>query len=96
MNGISAQESLSPPGIAFIDRATPPGGKYDREKGETKHYNESRFYTAEEVETLLLRAEFRAFAIRQTIFSTPGEIEGVDPVREGHGDGGFVGISAEK
>lgn len=94
-----AYRVLKPEGslvVAFIDRATPLGRKYDREKGETKYYNKARFYTAEEVETLLLRAGFRGFAIRQTIFSNPCEMEGRDPVREGHGDGVFVAIRADK
>ena len=34
--------------------------------------------------------------ICQTIFKNPEEISLVEPVKEGHGEGGFVVISAQK
>ena len=82
--------------VAFIDRASPLGKKYDERKKETAYYAEAVFHTPEEVRMYLEEAGFRSFSFRQTIFGNPEEMKGPDPVRDGHGEGCFTVIRADK
>ena len=82
--------------VAFIDRASPLGKKYDERKKETAYYADAVFHTAEEVRGYLEEAGFRSFSFCQTIFSNPEGMKGPDPVQEGHGEGCFVVIRADK
>ncbi len=82
--------------VAFIDRDSPIGKSYDDRKGESVYYRQATFRSAREVSALLTRAGFRALAFRQTIFRSPGEMDGAEPVREGYGEGGFVVVRAGK
>jgi len=82
--------------VAFIDRASPLGKKYDERKKETAYYAEAVFHTAEEVRGYLEEAGFRSFSFCQTIFSNPEEMKGPDPVQKGHGEGCFAVIRADK
>lgn len=94
-----AHRVLKPAGslvLAFIDRATPLGRKYDESKAETVYYREATFYSAREVAAMLRRAGFRELSFVQTIFEAPGAPGGVDPVREGHGEGCFAVVRADK
>jgi SAM-dependent methyltransferase len=90
---------LAPSGslvVAFIDRASPLGKKYDARKNESAYYRQATFYSAGEVTELLSRAGFRTLAFRQTIFGEPDAMTGMDPVREGFGEGCFVVVRADK
>jgi len=94
-----AFRALKPSGslvVAFIDRATPLGAKYDERKKETVYYADAVFHTAEEVRGYLEEAGFRSFSFRQTIFGNPTEMKEPDPVLEGHGEGCFAVIRADK
>ncbi len=94
-----AYRVLKPSGslvVAIIDRASPLGKKYDERKKETVYYADATFHSAAEVQAYLAEAGFRSFSICQTIFGKHGEMKGPDPVRDGHGDGCFVVIRAEK
>jgi ubiquinone/menaquinone biosynthesis C-methylase UbiE len=82
--------------VAFIDRASPLGKKYDERKKETVYYAEAAFHTAEEVRGYLEEAGFKSFSFCQTIFANPGEMKEPDPVKEGHGEGCFAVIRADK
>ena len=82
--------------VAFIDRASPLGKKYDERKKETVYYAEATFHSAAEVRGYLEEAGFRSFSACQTIFGKHGEMKEPDPVREGDGEGCFVVIRAEK
>jgi ubiquinone/menaquinone biosynthesis C-methylase UbiE len=90
---------LTPSGslvVAFIDRASPLGKKYDARKKETVYYADATFHSAAEVRGYLTEAGFRSFSVCQTIFGKAGEMQGPDPVRDGDGDGCFVVIRADK
>lgn len=94
-----AHRVLSPSGslvVAFIDRESPLGKKYDEGKKQTVYYADATFHSAAEVRDYLEEAGFRSFSFRQTIFGKHGDMKGPDPVREGHGDGCFVVIRADK
>lgn len=82
--------------VAFIDRASPLGKKYDERKKETVYYAAATFHSAAEVQAYLAESGFRAFSVCQTIFGKHGEMKEPDPVRDGHGDGCFVVIRADK
>lgn len=94
-----AHRVLKPSGslvVAFIDRASPLGKKYDERKKETVYYADATFHSAAEVQGYLTEAGFRSFSVCQTIFGKAREMQGPDPVRDGHGDGCFVVIRADK
>jgi len=94
-----AHRVLKPSGslvVAFIDRASPLGKKYDARKSESVFYRQAAFHSAGEVAGLLQRAGFRALAFRQTIFGDPGAMTGMDPVLDGSGEGCFAVVRAEK
>jgi hypothetical protein len=50
----------------------------------------------EEVVSYLKKSGFQNFSFTQTIFHNLIEIEGIDPVKEGYGEGSFVVIRAVK
>ena len=90
---------LAPSGslvVAFIDRESPLGKRYDARKAESVYFRPATFYSAGEVTELLSSAGFRTLAFRQTIFGDPGAMTGMDPVREGSGEGCFVVVRAGK
>ena len=82
--------------VSFIDRASLFGKQYDERKKETVYYSEAVFHTAGEVRGCLEEAGFRSFSFCQTIFGNPVEMKEPDPVLEGHGEGCFAVIRAEK
>ena len=82
--------------VAFIDRASPLGKKYDARKADSVYYRQATFYSAGEVASLLKRAGFRTLAFRQTIFGDPCAMADVDPVRGGSGEGCFAVVRADK
>lgn len=94
-----AHRVLKPGGtlvIGFIDRSSPIGKTYDQTKSESRFYRRATFYSAREVTAFLQHAGFHTLTFRQTIFRDPGGMDAVDPVREGHGEGCFVVVRAEK
>lgn len=76
--------------VGFIDRASPLGRRYEKKRAESDFYRDARFHEAEEVIDLVRRTGFVELATRQTLFGDPETMEEPDPVREGHGEGGFV------
>jgi SAM-dependent methyltransferase len=94
-----AYRALKPSGslvVAFIDRESPLGKRYDERKKETVYYADAAFHSAAEVRRHLAEAGFRSFSVCQTIFGKHGEMKGPDPVRDGNGDGCFAVIRADK
>lgn len=93
-----AHRVLKPSGslvIGFIDRDSPLGKKYDARKTESVYYRQATFYSAGEVAAMLKRAGFRTLDFRQTIFGDPDGMAGMDPVREGSGEGCFAVVRAD-
>ncbi|MCL1926467.1 MAG: class I SAM-dependent methyltransferase [Syntrophorhabdaceae bacterium] len=82
--------------VAFIDLASPIGKKYEERKKETAYYADAVFFTAEEVRGYLEETGFWSFSVCQTIFGNPEEMKGPHPVRDGHGEGCFAVIRADK
>jgi SAM-dependent methyltransferase len=76
--------------VGFIDREGPLGRRYEEERGESAFYEPTQFHTAREVIRLLEATGFEGLRAWQTLFSDPETMVEPDPVREGHGEGGFV------
>jgi SAM-dependent methyltransferase len=93
-----ARRVLVPGGIllvGLVDRESPLGERYQRQRAENVFYREATFYSPREIQTAMVRAGFRRFVFRQTLFRPLEEIRAPEPVREGHGAGSFVVIRGE-
>jgi len=82
--------------IGFVDKESPLGKKYLEKRKESLFYREATFYSVEEVSISLERAGFRDLCYVQTLFRDLSQMEDVDPVRKGFGEGSFVVIRAKK
>ena len=82
--------------IGFIDHASPLGQSYERHKESSTFYKEATFYTVAEIISTLKNTDFREFTFSQTIFRDLPDINSMEPVRPGYGQGSFVVIGAEK
>jgi SAM-dependent methyltransferase len=94
-----AYRVLAPAGalvIGLIDRESPLGKGYEEHKSEHLFYRDATFRSAREVAAFLENAGFRSLSFCQTIFRNPAGMDSPDPVREGHGEGGFVVVRAGK
>ncbi len=82
--------------IGFVDRKSPVGMMYEKHKDENVFYKGATFLSVDEVVSFLKKAGFKDFTFSQTIFSHLNEINNVEPVKEGYGEGSFVVISGVK
>jgi len=82
--------------IGFIDKDSSIGQLYQQHKNENVFYRIATFYSVDEVVSHLKKAGFKVFNFAQTIFHSLAEIKGIEPVREGCGEGSFVVVRALK
>jgi SAM-dependent methyltransferase len=82
--------------IGFVDRESPLGRVYVKHKDENVFYKDAIFYSSEDVLSLLKAGGFINMEIIQTVFGEMKKINEIQDFQEGHGEGGFVVISAEK
>lgn len=82
--------------IGFVDKDSPVGRIYQRNKGKSKFYREASFFTTGEVLDYLEQSGFRKADIVQTIFGRLDEITETQPSIPGYGRGSFVVIAADK
>ena len=82
--------------VGFIDRNSPLGQFYQKNRDKNPFYRVATFFSAEEVIKLLSDAGFGKFRYVQTIFDFPENIKQVQPIIKGYGTGSFVVIQAEK
>jgi SAM-dependent methyltransferase len=80
--------------MGFVDQASPLGEVYEQFKDQNVFYRDATFYTATDVVECLESTGFQLLSIRQTVFGMLDEITEAQPVRPGHGDGGFVVVEA--
>lgn len=76
------------PGDSFL------GKKYS--KSDSKFYRYANFYTVDQLLSWLKGWGYNNLQTCQTLFSNPKELKSIEPVREGHGEGGFVVIHGQK
>ena len=94
-----AERVLTPSGalvIGYIDKNSPLGQRYLEMKEENPFYREAVFVSTEELVAALEAAGFTEFEFVQTIYHWLDEIDGLEPIEEGYGDGSFVGIKATR
>ena len=82
--------------VGFVDRESPLGEVYLREKKDNVFYRLATFYSTEEVVSHLTSLGFTGLAFAQTVFHPPASLKEVEPVMEGHGDGSFVVVRATR
>lgn len=82
--------------IGFVDRQSPIGQQYEKNKDKNVFYRLATFYSVPDVIEFLQKARFTDFTFRQTIFKPLDAIHGLEPVEEGYGKGSFVVIRARK
>lgn len=82
--------------LAFIDKNTKLGRAYESQKASNKFYKKATFFSGHQVIEFLQKAGFVDIQSCQTIFTGPTEMAAPDPVRDGHGQGGFVVLSGLK
>jgi len=80
----------------FVDNESKIGKIYEKHKEESVFYRIARFYSVNEVVKHLEKAGFKNFEFNQTIFHSLREIQSVEPVKSGYGEGSFVVIKAKK
>lgn len=80
--------------IGMLDKDSPLGKEYDSKKKSSKFYQYAKFYSVNQVMEWLRIAEYSHIHVMQTIFQKPENITALELVRDGHGEGLFVILSA--
>lgn len=82
--------------IGMIDRNSPLGQNYERRAADSRFYKDVVFRSIDEVVVALTTAGFGAFRFVQTLIHDPANMTAMEPVKDGHGEGGFVVVRAQK
>ncbi|MCK5839497.1 MAG: class I SAM-dependent methyltransferase, partial [Bacteroidales bacterium] len=82
--------------IAFVDKNSPMGQLYQKNKEESLFYKDAAFFSTEELYEYLKEAGFLIKNTKQTVFGLLNEVVKVQKPREGYGEGSFVVINAVK
>jgi len=82
--------------IGFIDSNSPLGKVYQKRKNKSVFYRAADFYSTDEIIACLKEARFPIFTVLQTIFRDLHEIDRIEPIKEGYGEGSFVVIKATR
>jgi SAM-dependent methyltransferase len=80
--------------LGFIDRESELGASYEARREESNFCRAATFYSAAEVRAMVEGARFGGVELHQTLFGKPSAIRGLQPAREGHGEGAFVVLAA--
>ena len=93
------QRILKPGGrivIGFVDKNSPIGQVYQKNKQFSTFYKEAVFYSAEEMEKELKKTGFKNIEFVQTLFGNLKEIDEVQDYKKGYGEGSFVVVKGVK
>ena len=82
--------------IGMIDAESPLGRTYELKKSESRFYGNAVFLPIRRIVAWLEELDFSDIRTNQTIFGKPDDMIKADVVKEGHGQGLFVGIRATK
>lgn len=82
--------------IGMIDKDSHLGKIYESKKHDSKFYRYAHFYSVNQVVEWLRELGYGNIKICQTIFKNPKEINAIESIKEGYGEGGFVVIKANK
>ncbi|MEA3418557.1 MAG: methyltransferase domain-containing protein [Campylobacterota bacterium] len=81
--------------IGFVDRNSVLGQQYEKNRLNSRFYREARFFSTDEVISLLKKAGFSNIIFAQTLFGN--DLEHMDTaVKKGYGEGAFVALRAHK
>ncbi len=81
--------------IGMLDEECLLGKRYREKTKKSKFYKNAKFYPVNQVLDWLGDFKFGEFEIVQTIFKNPEEIQCLETIKEGFGEGLFVIISAK-
>ncbi len=82
--------------IGFIDKDSPVGRSYQQHKSESVFYKLAHFFSLHEVRSKLKKSGFQDLNFSQTIFHPLSEIDELEPIKNGYGEGSFVVVKALK
>ncbi len=82
--------------IGYVDRESPIGKLYERNRFKSRFYRVAKFYSTDEIVDMMRGAGFSDFQFTQTIFEPLDEVTEDEPVRPGYGEGSFVVVSGVK
>lgn len=82
--------------VGVVDKDSFLGKMYQGKKEKSKFYASARFFSVPEVLGILPEARWRNVEVWQTLYDLPANAKKVQVPRGGHGNGGFVVISARK
>jgi SAM-dependent methyltransferase len=92
-----ARRVLKPGGVlvmGFIDRDSDLGRHYESHREASVFYRDATFYSAGEVERLVIEAGFSVLSWAQTLSHSLQETKHIEPVRPGRGRCAFVVVHA--
>jgi len=82
--------------VAMVDKLSPLGKLYRQHQGKSVFYRDAKFYSTKEIVQIMQQVGFHKFRFTQTIFRSLDQINKLDEVKDGYGQGSFVVISARK
>lgn len=82
--------------IAFIDKKGPLGRMYEQKRHKSVFYKHARFYSVDNIITLLKDTKFKNPVFNQTLFNDIDTIKKIEEPKEGYGEGSFVVVRATK
>jgi ubiquinone/menaquinone biosynthesis C-methylase UbiE len=82
--------------VGLVDKNSTLGRFYESRREASLFYRAATFYSVDQVRDWLRELSFVDFSTCQTIFQPLDKIGRREPIREGHGQGGFVALKAKK
>ncbi len=81
--------------VGFVDRDSELGRLYERNRNQSRFYQQAHFFSTREIILLLEKARFSRTVCTQTLFGK--DLEYMDTeVKKGYGEGAFIVIRAQK
>jgi len=82
--------------VAFVDKDSPVGKLYLKNKEKSLFYKEATFFSTTEILEFMEDAGFKTTQTLQTVFGSMSEIEEIQQPKDGHSEGSFVVIKGVK
>lgn len=82
--------------MGFVDRNSPVGKGYEANRDKSRFYRDARFFSVDQIVSLMKDSGLIEFSFCQTIFHPLDEIKTAEHVKDGYGEGSFVVIAGGK
>lgn len=82
--------------VAFVDKESIVGKQYLKHKNKSVFYKDARFFSTNEIKSLLEEAKFKITQTVQTIFAPLSDINEIQHPEKGHNKGSFVVLKTRK